>query len=350
MKNPYANAADHQFWRRGAASKPFHQLDYVVDPKFTIDPGTRVATAGSCFAQHISRKLSAIGFNYFVPERGESLSPEERARRQFGVFSARYGNLYTVRQLLQLFDEAFSGETRAEAWQRADGRWVDACRPQVEPNGYAGFDEVREARRDHLAFVRDVFSGCELFIFTLGLTEAWRAKEDGRVYPLAPGVAAGDFDPERHEFVNFGVSETIADLEAFLDRLKQVNGAVKALLTVSPVPLIATYEKRHVVVSTAYSKSVLRVAAQQAADSRDWVDYFPSYEIITASPTGGLYFETDWREVNRMGVAHAMRCFSGNYLRIDASAAKPAPSAAGSSDGDPFGRLVCDEEELAAIR
>jgi hypothetical protein len=348
VTNPYSDAADYQFWRRGAASKPSHALDYVVNPKFRINAATPVATAGSCFAQNISRKLRSIGFNYFVPEHGEALSPEERTARQFGVFSARYGNLYTVRQLLQLFDEAFSGEVRAEPWRRSDGRWVDACRPRVEPDGYQDREAVRAARDDHLAFVRDVFSGCDLFIFTLGLTEAWRSKRDGRVYPLAPGVAGGIFAAEWHEFVNFNVAETIADLESFLDRLKSLNSGVKVLLTVSPVPLAATYENRHVVVSTTYSKSVLRVAAQHAADTRDWVDYFPSYEIITASPTGGLYFETDWREINRMGVAHAMRCFSRNYLEDSANAAGTEPVLA--EENAPFGKIVCDEEELAAIR
>ena len=40
-----------------------------------------------------------------------------------------------------------------------------------------------------------MFEQSEIFIFTLGLTEAWRSKKDGAVFPLAPGVSAGSFDP-----------------------------------------------------------------------------------------------------------------------------------------------------------
>ena len=40
-------------------------------------------------------------------------------------------------------------------------------------------NEVRLARADHLAAVRSMFEQLEVFLFTLGLTEAWCAAEDG---------------------------------------------------------------------------------------------------------------------------------------------------------------------------
>jgi len=157
-------------------------------------------------------------------------------------------------------------------------------------------------------------------------------------------VAGGAFDPAEHAFVNFDLAAVEGELEAFLADLKSINPGVKVLLTVSPVPLIATYEKRHVLVSTTYSKSVLRVAAEQVMRRHDWIDYFPSYEIITGSYAGGLYYEDDFREVNNLGVAHAMRCFLRNYteggVRQDADAL--AVAAARTTD------IVCDEEAIAA--
>ncbi|KZY36761.1 GSCFA family protein, partial [Roseovarius sp. HI0049] len=316
-------------------------------PKFTLTRTDRIATAGSCFAQHISRRLGALGFNYFVPEGGEGLTPEDRQRGQYGVFSARYGNLYTVHQLNQLFREAMHGEGRHEtAWQREDGRFVDPYRPTVAPEGYASPGDVAEARAEHLGHVRRVFAEADIFVFTLGLTEAWRSREDGAVFPLAPGVAGGGFDEARHTFHNFTIDETRAELASFLDGLREVNPEVRVLLTVSPVPLIATFEDRHVLVSTTYSKSVLRVAAQAACDASDMVDYFPSYEIITGSPTGGMYFEEDSREVNSIGVAHAMRSFVSAYTdegdgRADMALRREESEAYGEAAS-----IVCDEEEV----
>ena len=96
--------------------------------------------------------------------------------------------------------------------------------------------------------------------------------------------------------------------------MRSVNPRLRVLLTVSPVPLIATYEDRHVLVSTTLSKAVLRVAADAAQRRFDFVDYFPSFELIAASSAGGQYLEPDLREVRDVGVAHVMRCFSRHYV------------------------------------
>lgn len=346
MSNPYRGLPDYQFWRRSVSGMEHHLIDPVVDPKFKIEREERVATAGSCFAQHISRRISHIGFNYFVTEAGDHLSEAERRDRNYGVFSARYGNLYTTAQLMQLFQEAFGKRKPVDlVLKRPDGRYIDIYRQQIELDGFSSPDEVAAERELHLAAVRRMFSDCDVFIFTLGLTEGWRSRKDGSVVPIAPGVIGGSFDPAAYELKNFTVDEVREDLEFFLKNLKAINPKVKVLLTVSPVPLIATYENRHVLVSTTYSKSVLRVVAEQALQGRDWVDYFPSYEIITGSYAGGLYYEADHREVNRLGVAHAMRCFLNNYVdKGERGQATAAPDMGVSSD------IVCDEEVLAQVR
>ncbi|WP_454850545.1 GSCFA domain-containing protein [Rhizobium binxianense] len=235
MTNPYAAIEDFQLWRRSVSRVETHLFDPVVEPKFHLSRTSKIATAGSCFAQHISRQLQRIGFHYFVPESGRGLTESEQVRRNFGVFSARYGNLYTARQLLQLFEEAFEGREPVEkAWPRKDGRYVDPYRPQIEPDGFESEEAVIKSRRQHLAAVRSVFADADVLVFTLGLTEAWRSREDGSVFPLAPGVVAGSFDPKRHEFVNFKVAEVDCDLVTFLGKLRQRNPSIKVLLTVSP--------------------------------------------------------------------------------------------------------------------
>ena len=260
--NPYRGLPAHHFWRRAVSAVERHQLDPVVAPKFSIAPADRVATAGSCFAQHISRRLQAIDFNYYVAEDAPSLPPAERRRRNYGVFSARYGNIYTTRQLLQLFQQAFDGRGSAEvAWRREDGRWADPFRPNIEPDGFASVEALMASREVHLAAVREMFTSTDVFVFTLGLTEGWMSKADGSVFPLAPGVVAGHYSADTHAPINLSVYEVEMDMFDFLARLRGVNPKVRVLLTVSPVPLIATHADRHVLSATTYSKSVLRVAA-----------------------------------------------------------------------------------------
>jgi hypothetical protein len=264
--NPYTNLPDYQYWRRAVSLVEPHNINLVVNPKFAISRGDLVSTAGSCFAQHISQRLASIGFNYFVPEDGGDLAPAIRARKGYGVFSARYGNIYTVRQLLHLFDEAFGSRSNSELfWQRADGRFVDPFRPTIEDDGFEDSVGVLASRLEHLGYVRRVFSESDVFVFTLGLTESWMAKKSGDVFPVAPGVVGGELIPEKYVFHNFTVSEVENDLREFNVKLRSINPRVRVLLTVSPVPLIATFEQKHVLVATTYSKSVLRVAAESAA-------------------------------------------------------------------------------------
>jgi len=347
MMNPYTSLPDFHFWRRAVGGVEPFLLDPVVGPRDPIERHQRVATAGSCFAQHIATRLESEGFNYFVTEPGEHLAPEDRRRHGFGVFSARFGNIYTARQLLQLFREAFGQRPQVRlAWQRNDRRWVDAMRPQVEPDGYPEEGEVHHERDKHLDAVRRMFVECNVFVFTLGLTEAWRSRVDGTVFPLAPGVVAGTHDPELHEFVNFRASEVIADMSDFLREFKGINANARVVLTVSPVPLIATYEARHVLESNTVSKSILRVAADEIAESFEWVDYFPSFEVITGNFNDSAYYEKDYRSINILGVDHAMRCFLRHYTRGQAALADTEVQRV----FQPLGDVICDEEAIDQVR
>lgn len=348
-RHPYSALSSYQFWKRSVSAVEAHLVDPVTHPRFTVSKKESVSTAGSCFAQHISRRISRLGYQYLVTEDRADLSPDERTAAGYGMFPARFGNIYTTVQLLQLFEEAFGDRsTSSKAWQRPDGRYVDPLRQQVEPSGFATPNCVKQDRAQHLQCVRRMFEQADVFIFTLGLTEAWRSRVDGTVFSAAPGVIGGAFDPNRHEFVNFSVEETYAALRDFLTKFHAVNSRVKVLLTVSPVPLIATYEDRLVLSSNIYSKSVLRVAADMALRNHAWVDYFPSYEIITSSCTGGLYYHADHREVNALGVAHAMRCFMRNYTAEGSS--QDAIASAQFHDYAASRDVICDESVLDAAR
>jgi hypothetical protein len=349
LNSPYRNLADHQYWQQAIESTPVFDVDPVVGARFRIDAETPIASGGSCFAQHISKALAREGYNYLVTETApHSLPAGDAVSQNYGVFSARYGNIYTARQLDQLFDRAYNNfKPQDSEWRTSKGRYVDPYRPRIEPRGYADPLEVRAARETHLAAVRQMFETMSIFIFTLGMTEAWRAKSDGAVFPLAPGVAAGEFDSRRYEFVNFGAEEVLDDMAAFIAKLQSVNPAAKVILTVSPVPLVATFEPRHVLVSTTVSKSILRTVADVLTKKFAHVDYFPSYEIITGSFSRGRYFQKDLRSIAATGVDHAMGLFARHYFKINPTDIIRADFAKESYD---LTRLVCEEDDLRLSR
>ena len=309
---PYSSQHDKAFWRRAVSNRHFGDIADVFPPIPDLRT-SRIATGGSCFAQHIGRQLKLRGLAFIDCEPRPSIVPEwQAARFGYGVYSCRYGNIYTVRQLLQLFEEAYEERTPAEiAWHK-EGRVYDALRPGVFEDGFSSFEELKEMRCGHLARCRAMFEELEIFVFTLGLTEAWLSATDGTVYPTAPGVIAGSYDAGNYKFINFEFIDVYRDLELFITKLRAVNANARMILTVSPVPLAATATDDHVVVATTYSKSVLRSVAGEISKKLPGVFYFPSYELISSHIARGMFYNPDLREVNSFGVREVMKHFFGD--------------------------------------
>ena len=321
--HPYRKQPPRAFWTRSVSDRHPLDIDEWYERRFQIG-NQPVATAGSCFAQHIGRQLREKGFRFVDAEPApESLAPESRLEFGYDMYSARYGNVYTSRQLLQLMLRAIGKFTPAEDyWPRGDGV-VDPFRPTIEPEPFGSVDEMRASRKLHLEAVRQVFEQCRVFVFTMGLTECWISKADGAAFPVAPGTAGGEFSPARHELSNLAYPEVMQDMRAFFNRLRAMNPKVRVLLTVSPVPLMATATTDHVVVATTYSKSVLRAVAGALREADPFVDYFPSYEIINSPAMRAQFFESDMRTVSIHGVNHVMRQFFAQH-RPPKQAEKPA--------------------------
>jgi hypothetical protein len=347
MANPYHGRPDYTFWRQGVADRALSGVDPVVRAPFSLSRGDLIATAGSCFAQHISRTLTERGFRYLVTENFE---PYPGATNEnYGVFPARFGNIYTTRQLVQLFDRAYRAFVpKVDYWVRQDRAVIDPFRPRIQTSGFPTADNLRADRERHLSAVRRMFETCDAFIFTLGLTEAWISAADGAVFPLAPGAVASDLADSDYRFHNFSTFEVVDDLIGFLDRLNSVNPTAKVILTVSPVPLIATYEDRHVLVSTVASKSILRAAVEEVIRQKPGLAYFPSYEIVTGPQTGGRFYAPDLREVTAEGVSYVMSLFSRHYLGDGEASLLPA----GGLNAEDLRRMtelagiVCDETAI----
>jgi hypothetical protein len=308
--SPYEGLPPEAFWRNGVVGHAPDAIPAIYRNKFAIGKETAIATAGSCFSQHLSRLLRARDFAVVDAEPApEGMDPELARQHQYGIFSARYGNIYTARQLRQIAFEAFGRFEPADAIWEKDRRYYDALRPAVEPDGFATPDEVREARKEHLRAVRRVIETADLFTFTLGMTEAWIHRQSDTTYPTAPGTVAGRYDPATHAFRNFSFTDVYRDLVQFFALAKRANPKIRFLLTVSPVPMTATAAGEHILTASVYSKSVLRAVAGQLASERDDVDYYPGYEIVTSALSKGAYYNENLRTISPEGVAAATAAF-----------------------------------------
>lgn len=347
--NPYESLPDKAFWKMAVANRNMFDIDDLWDPKFPIKHDHRVATFGSCFAQHIGRALVKRGFSWVNTEPApDGLSTENRKRYNYGVFSCRTGNIYTTSQLKQWVDWACLKSTPpSECWEK-DGRFYDPFRPNIEPDGFKSEEEVRLSREQVITSFRKVIEISDIFIFTLGLTESWINKKYRYEYPLCPGTIAGKFSANEHGFINQQFLVAITKLRESMLIMKEANPRLRFLLTVSPVPLTATNSGRHVLVATMESKSILRAVAGQLAANQPFVDYFPSYEIINSTPFKSTFFEANQRSVSQAGVNFVMGSFF-NGLNNKFGTIEPLKGNGVSSSsvtGDSEDDVVCEEALL----
>lgn len=332
--NPYSGLAPHHYWSG-------HGL-YDPSPKWRFDlQSDRFATAGSCFARHISRAIKARGAHFVTAERVHALLSRHEDRHGYGEFSARYGNVYTCRQLRELLEQAFEARPPVfDFFQNAEGRWIDLSRLRAVPGGFTTAEDCRFDRLYHLERVAEIFKEASVFVFTLSLTETWANTEYDHCYPICPSIV-GAFDSNKHAFRNYTFSECLDDLRHAIRLVRSANDAIRILLTVSPVMLEATFEKRGVLQSSVASKAILRAVADQVVREFDFVDYFPAFEIITGPQARGQYYNSDLRDVTPEGVEHVMDTFFASrtfgVAQVSAPVAAAAQSAPHEFDPD------CDE-------
>ncbi|GBD48708.1 GSCFA domain-containing protein [Methylopila sp. Yamaguchi] len=218
-----------------------------------IGADTTIVAFGSCFANNISNYLNNIGYN--VATKKDNVA-----------YISRMGdgmvNTYAIRQQ---FEWAWNNVVpKADLWRGYDAEEF-------------GYDETVRLR------TAELFDAAEVFIITLGLSEVWYDEPTGEVFWRA--VPKDKYDPERHKFRVAGFSESLENLKAIYELIRERKPEAAIVFTVSPIPLAATFRPISCIVANSESKAILRAALGELLRDKQPTDdklfYFPSYEIVT---------------------------------------------------------------------
>lgn len=298
------------FWpnpsQTGERASSLFDVIPVVHRKPLLTKTTPIGSAGSCFAMEIAHWLQDNGFNYLVTEPPGPCDPHTRP-----MSNARWGIVFNTPSLRQLVERAFGViETPRLLWSDVRNgveRFYDPFREDVLFGSKAEYEETYDS---HVAAVRRALSEVKVFAMTLGMNEVWFLKNGGHALSRAPWrVASSCVEPRV-----LTVEENVQHLSAMWSTWKKFNPDVRLIITVSPVPLHATFrgDTQHVVVANAHSKAVLRAAAEQFVSTHDDVDYFPAYEVVMHCTRDA--WDTDQRHVSRNTVKNVMRTFCEMFV------------------------------------
>ncbi len=338
MSNPYKDLGDSKYWKTCVATKDIDSLPIEIGKTFPIGPDDRIVTAGSCFAQNVGK--------YLVKNYPDRLLTHGEVAAEMPLFSAAYGNIYTSRQMLELLREVFDGDGETLIAKREDGKFVDVLRPHMFEDGFDTEDEVRAAREAHKAAIKSVFEDGTVFVFTLGLTEVWLDDKTGRALPVCPNIYTGE-DVYPCSFASLTMGEVVKDMEQVIAMVKKINPDIRVLLTVSPVPLTATFAATDVLQSTVKSKSILRAAVDELERGNEDVYYFPSFDMLFNPFVATDAFMENKRHVKPEMIENVMRYFDDAF--ISGESGELALKASNQNDDDDeelSDDIFCDEDEI----
>jgi hypothetical protein len=296
------------WWNRRLADKSWAEDSMIcrvkkgvifpaVPQKPVIKKDSNVYTLGSCFARRVEEALMAKGINCLSnPVRVWS----ETCLKMYGELPSdpnEFVHLYNVPSMYYALRWALDPGfpfPKAGLVRLSTGHYRDYHSHDTQ-RFCDRFKTEEEMLLFHDTAFNQLFKGiakCQVIIFTLGLIEAWFDHETGFYLNTTVDQQSVERFPGRYTF-------EVIDHQTNLDYLEKIYALLKQhcpnpfhiFITVSPVPLGATFTERDILVATHFSKSLLRVLAEEWAWRHEEITYFPSYEMALYSPRPEVWAE-----------------------------------------------------------
>jgi len=276
-----------------------------------ITKETAIGSAGSCFARAISHQLQRSGFNYVIEEDDlpKDFPMDKLTSSPYRVEPARYGVLFNTPSIRQMIERGFGYWNPEFIIAEDNGKLIDPFRSVI--NLYDDYEGFLIDYKKHSKALKKALLKCDVFIITLGLTEAWYFAHSGKYTSVSPHK----INPVLLRQKNLTLDENIKELEKIFDIFKKHQPNIKFIISVSPIPLNKTFSKtKHVVEATSLSKAILRVAANQfSMNHPEDVFYLPSFETVMYGCEDP--WESNKRHVNPKAVARVMELFANMFVK-----------------------------------
>lgn len=250
------------------AASAFFRPDFAY--QVPIVEGERIFAIGSCFARNVEGFLLP---HFQVPSRlcASALSTREvEVHRPVSAdltYLHRY-NVFSIRHNLEWALEP-SAAPVDRLLPLAGERLMDPYAGASKAFDAADAEDLRLLLDKTMSTVRD----CRVVIITLGLSEVWEDMRTGFVMNIAPTADMWRAYPGRFRFRVANCAETLAELGHVYRLLHQhCIDNLQIIVSVSPIPLLASFRAEDIVVSNTASKAVLRAAVDQRVSEHDDAD------------------------------------------------------------------------------
>jgi tetratricopeptide (TPR) repeat protein len=242
-------------------------------PKF-LTRKTRFFTMGSCFARNLAKSLNDSGYVSHHMEISEYIN-------------TTFANRVFV------------------DWLK-DAEIDDAVRERIVELLPPG------ARKENTL---QVIKTSDVFILTLGVAAAFFDRATGAFVLPRPSALNSRALAEKYLFRTASVKENVDNVLYLIEFVRSIAPEIRIVVTVSPVPLLASFEHESAVQADCLSKSTMRLVAHEVVNNSNLknIFYWPSFEVFRwAGSNASNYYAADdgaaWH-VSEEKVAGTIRAF-----------------------------------------
>jgi hypothetical protein len=256
----------------------------LPDYDFHLSYTSTVTLMGSCFSDHMGRKLERYKFRSQSNPLGISFNPVSIANQLDYILGKRP---------LDRRDLAF----RDGLWHHFDfhGRFSF-------PDRELAFRKLEESIR----LTREVLFRSNVLFITLGTAMVFERRSTGRVVANNHKFPIGEFSARR-----LNVEEIVAVFSKIIPLLREENPAIRLVFTVSPVRYT-----REGLIGNQRSKATLLLAVD-ALEKLPGVHYFPSYEIFNDDLRDYRFYTGDMLHPGDLGIDYTWAKFRQAFFNAE---------------------------------
>ena len=229
-------------------------VDLNRAPKF-ISKTTRFFTMGSCFARNLAGSLIKGGFAAHHMEISEYIN-------------TTFANRVFVDWLNDAQIDAAIRERIVE----------------LLPPGWSKENTLQ------------IIKASDVFILTLGVAPAFFDRATGDFVLPRPSALNSRVLAEKYLFRTTSVKANVDNVLYLIDFIRKIAPDIKVVVTVSPVPLLASFEHESAVQADCLSKSTMRLVAHEVVNNSNIANilYWPSFEVFRwAGSNASNYYAAD---------------------------------------------------------
>lgn len=250
--------------------------------EWKISHKSQLLSVGSCFAENIGARLSEAKFPLVLNPFGIVYNPISAV----SVLNHLIDNHQITKEDIFFHKERWHSFLHHSEFSHSD---ENICLQQINTATQAGHEQFRQA---------------DVLLLTLGTAHVFFHKKLQRVVNNCHQLPANDFE-RRLLFVN-GITQPLA---VTFKLMKMLRPDIHIILTISPIRHI-----RDGLTESKLSKSILRVAVDELCEAFNFVEYFPSYEIMLDDLRDYRFYTPDMVHPNEVAVDYIWQKFSDTYF------------------------------------